>query len=573
MFKKIPAGILPLYCLAAALFLPRNAPADDFEFFEQRIRPVLVENCYKCHSSGSEKVKGGLLLDTKEGILKGGDTGPAVVPGNPEGSLLIKAVRYIDKDLQMPPKNKQLPKNQIADLVAWIKMGAPDPRTALDTATPKPAYDFATAGQQWAFHAPEDPPVPAVKNKHWAKSPIDHFILAKLEEKNLKPAPLANKRTLIRRATFDLIGLPPMPEEVDAFLRDKSPEAFARVVDRLLASPHYGERWGRHWLDVVRYTDSMDARGIGTEGDSTEAWRYRDWVVNAFNTDLPYNKFIIEQIAGDLVQPKDPNAIDTNAIVATGMYAIGNWGNGDADKEKILTDIADDQVDVTARAFLGLTIACARCHDHKFDPIPTADYYSLAGIFFSSHILPKLTPKGAGEILMRIPLASKAELEKRKEREMRIAELDKQITTTTDKQLAALAKQLLPQTGNYLLAAADYENRPEEEKSLGVMAFAASRKDAFQPKPELLQQWIDYLGFGEFKLLSNVTHDLLGNAGLHALRNANNADTPSGLINTTDKEISFSTIKMPPHSVAIHPSPERRSGGWLEESDYGNGSD
>ena len=377
-----------------------------------------------------------------------------------------------------------------------------------------------------------------------------------MEEKKPKPAPhWPTKRVLILLATFDLIGLPPTPEDVEAFLQDKSPNAFAKVVDRLLASPHYGERWGRHWLDVVRYTDSMDARGIGSEGDSTEAWRYRDWVVNAFNNDLPYDKFIIEQIAGDLVQPKDTNAIDTNAIVATGMYAIGNWGNGDADKEKILTDIADDQVDVTGRAFLGLTIACARCHDHKFDPIPTADYYSLAGIFFSSHILPKLTPKGVGETLMRIPLASKAELEKRKNREARISELDKQITTNTDTQLAALAKRLLPQTGNYLLAAADYQNRPAEKRALGVTAFAASRKDAFQPMPEMMQQWIDYLGFGDFKLLSSVVHDLADKPGLHALRNVNNADTPSGVINTTDKEISFITIKMPPQSVAIHPSP------------------
>ncbi len=559
MLKRIPAGVLSSGCLLAAALFVWNAQGEDFDFFEQHIRPVLVDNCYKCHSAGSEKVKGGLLLDTREGTLKGGDTGPAIVPGKPEESLLIKAIRYGDKDLQMPPKDKRLAENQIADLVTWVKMGAPDPRTApaqtSNAAAQKPAYDFATARRQWAFHTPEDPPVPEVKNKRWAKSPIDHFILAKLEEMKLKPAPEATKRVLIRRATFDLTGLPPTPQEVDAFLRDKSPDAFAKVVDRLLASPHYGERWGRHWLDVTRYTDSLDARGIGSDGDVAEAWRYRDWVVNAFNEDLPYDKFIIQQIAGDLIQPKDTNNIDTNAIIATGMYAIGNWGNGDADKEKILTDIADDQVDVTGRAFLGLTIACARCHDHKFDPIPTADYYSLAGIFFSSHILPKLTPKGVGEILMRIPLASRTELERRKEREARMAELDKQIASATETQLAALAKRLLPQTGDYLMAVEEYQNRPKEKKSLGVAAFAATKRDGFQPVPELLQQWMDYLGFGEFKLLSNVTHDLLGNAGLHALRNANNADTPSGLINATGREISFSTIKMPPRSVAIHPSP------------------
>ena len=186
---------------------------------------------------------------------------------------------------------------------------------------------------------------------------------------------------------------------MNAFLKDKSPDAFEKVVDRLLASPHYGERWGRHWLDVVRFTDSLDSRVTGSDGDISESYRYRDWVVNAFNEDMPYNQFVREQIAGDLLQPREPDQIDTNGIIATGMYAIGNWGNGDADKDKILTDIADDQVDVTGRAFLGLTLACARCHDHKFDPIPTADYYSLAGIFFSSHIIPKLTPKGQGESL------------------------------------------------------------------------------------------------------------------------------------------------------------------------------
>ena len=364
--------------ILTALLLAGAARADDFEFFENRIRPLLVEHCYKCHSAGSEKVKGGLLLDTKAGLLKGGETGPAIVPGEPEQSLLIKAVRYTDKDLQMPPKDKRLADHEIADLVSWVRMGAPDPRVTPETSagatTQAPTYDFAAARKQWAFHTPADPAVATVKNKHWAKSPIDHFILAKLEEKNLSPAPPADKRMLIRRATFDLIGLPPTPEEVENFRTDKSPEAFAKVVDRLLASPHYGERWGRHWLDVVRYADSTDARGVGSEGDIAEAYRYRDWVVNAFNQDLPYDQFIREQIAGDLLQPKEPDQIDTNGIIATGMYAIGNWGNGDADKDKILTDIADDQVDVTGRAFLGLTLACARCHDHKFDPIPTADY-------------------------------------------------------------------------------------------------------------------------------------------------------------------------------------------------------
>ncbi len=558
MWKKTPVAILSLLSAFAMASFVWNSRAEDFEFFEQHIRPVLVDNCYKCHSATSEKVKGGLLLDTRDGLLKGGDTSPAIVPGDPDKSLLIKAVRYADPDLQMPPKNKKLSEGQIADLVAWVKMGAPDPRTAPASSTTaaaqKPAYDFAAARRQWAFHAPNDPPVPEVKDKVWAKSPIDHFILARLEEKKLKPAPPADKRTLIRRATFDLTGLPPTPQETAAFLQDNSPDAFAKVVDRLLASPRYGERWGRHWLDVVRYTDSLDARGVGSEGDIAEAWRYRDWVVDAFNADLPYNQFILEQIAGDRLQPKDRNAVDTNAIVATGMYAIGNWGNGDADNDKILTDIADDQVDVTGRAFLGLTLSCARCHDHKFDPIPTADYYSLAGIFFSSHILPKLAPKGSGEFLLRIPLAAPAELDRRTQREARIARLEKEIADTSDHELALLAKKLLPQTADYLLAAADHRNQSTATE-LADSPHSSISKPGFQPEPELLQQWTDYLGFGDFKLLSTVIRDAASQPGLYALHNAANADTPSGVINTTDKEIAFLTIKMPAQTVAVHPSP------------------
>lgn len=537
MLERILRGAPAWLVVVAGLLLASSARAEDFEFFEQRIRPVLIDNCYKCHSAASQKAKGGLLLDTKEGMLKGGDTAPAIVPGKPDESLLIKAVRYADKDLQMPPKGERLAESQVNDLVAWVKMGAPDPRVGVATATQKPAYDFAAARRQWAYQKPGDPGVPRVKNKRWAKTPIDHFILAKLEEKHLAPAPAADKRTLIRRATFDLTGLPPTPEEVSAFLKDKSPGAFAKVVDRLLASPQYGERWGRHWLDVVRYADSLDARATG-EGDITESYRYRDWVVNAFNKDLPYNEFVREQIAGDLLQPNDPDRVDTNAIIATGLYAIGNWGNGDADKDKILTDIADDQVDVTGRAFLGLTLACARCHDHKFDPIPTADYYSMAGIFFSSHILPKLAPKGVGENLLFIPLASKGELDRRQKREVRIAELEKEIAATTDEQVARLGKAILPQSADYLMAVAD-----AEEKHV-------------YPASGVLRQWINYLGFGELKLLSRITHDFSGKTGLHLLHNAVDADTPAGFVNETDETITFSTITMPPRSVAIHPSPK-----------------
>jgi hypothetical protein len=561
MFRKHSARLTRLVIFTSgALLIGGSAHAEDFEFFEKHIRPVLVENCYECHSAESEKLKGGLRLDLREGLLKGGDTGPAIVPGDPENSLLIKAVRYTDKDLQMPPKDKKLADAQIADLVAWVSLGAPDPRVYTNQtshrAVFKPAYDYATARNQWAYRTPDDPAVPSIKNRDWAKSPIDHFILAKLEAKQFSPAPMADKRTLIRRATLDLTGLPPTPAEIDAFLQDTSPDAFKKVVDRLLASPHYGEHWARHWLDVVRYTDSTDARSLGSEADTGDAWRYRDWVVGAFNRDLPYDQFIRQQIAGDLLQPSEPDQIDTNAIIATGVYAIGNWGNGDADKDKILTDIADDQVDVTGRAFLGLTLACARCHDHKFDPIPTADYYSLAGIFFSSHILPKLTPKGQGENLLRIPLISKAEVERRKQRESRMAELEKQITTLTDEQSASFAQKMLPQTADYLVAAAAYKNRPVEQSNLNAADYAISVKDSLKVHPELFRLWVNYLGLGDLKLLSKPILNLLDKPGLHAWRNASNADTPSAVVNSTDAEVAFLSIKMPPHSLAIHPSPK-----------------
>ena len=264
---------------------------------------------------------------------------------------------------------------------------------------PKPAG----GGDHWSFRPVKRPPVPEIRNtKHEIRNAIDHFILAKLNAKGLSPAKPADKRTLIRRVTFDLIGLPPSPEEVEAFVADPSPDAYEKLIDRLLASPAYGERWGRHWLDLVRYCDSFDARGVGGAEDCADAWRYRDWVVKAINADMPYDQFIRMQIAGDVL-PLPPSQ-RADGIIATGMLAIGNWGGGDADKEKLLTDIVDDQIDVVGRSVMGLTIACARCHDHKFDPIPTRDYYALAGIFFSSHILPNVGPKTNGPPMLRIPL-------------------------------------------------------------------------------------------------------------------------------------------------------------------------
>ena len=353
------------------------------QFFENRVRPVLADNCYKCHSRQADKVKAGLFLDTRQGLLTGGDSGPAIVPGDPDKSLLIKAVRYTDSDLQMPPKGKKLADNQVADLVAWVKMGAPDPRIVTETAAgPEKSYSESEQ-KHWAWQPLKKPAVPQAADAAWAKSPIDHFILAKLNGKELKPNPVADKRTLIRRATFDLIGLPPTPEEVEAFVTDTSPDAFAKVVDRLLASPHYGERWGRHWLDVARYSDTKgQVRRQREDPNSPFAWSYRDYVIRSFNEDKPYNVFILEQIAAD----KLPSTSKTPAnLAALGFLTVGERFMG------MQNDIINDRIDVVTKGFLGLTVSCARCHDHKFDPIPTRDYYSLHGIF-ANCVEPEVEP-------------------------------------------------------------------------------------------------------------------------------------------------------------------------------------
>jgi hypothetical protein len=362
------------------------------QFFESRIRPVLADNCYKCHSRQADKIKASLLVDTRDGLLTGGDSGPAIVPGDPDKSLLIKAVRYADADLKMPPKGKKLSDAQIADLVAWVKMGAPDPRTAPTNANVAEKVYSDGDKNHWAWQPVKKPAVPTVNDGAWAKSPIDSFILAKLEQKELKPNPPADKRTLIRRATFDLLGLPPSPEDVQQFLADDSAEAYAKVIDRLLASPPYGERWGRHWLDVARYSDTKgQVRRQREDVNSPFAWTYRDYVIRSFNEDKPYNVFILEQIAADKLPGTSKNPAN---LAALGFLTIGERFMG------MQNDIINDRIDVVTKGFLGLTVSCARCHDHKFDPIPTRDYYSLHGIFASCSepqvepVISKITPGG-----------------------------------------------------------------------------------------------------------------------------------------------------------------------------------
>jgi hypothetical protein len=366
-----------LGCLIVCLFAGRAAasPPADTTFFEKNIRPVLAARCYECH--GSAKVRGGLRVDSRTALLRGGDRGPALQPGKPDESLLVHAIRH-DGEVKMPPRSKLSPR-EVADLTAWVKMGAAWPNDVAVT-PPAPAEKevLFTPEQRafWAFQPPRAPALPAVRVAGWVKTPIDAFILAGLEAKGLRPSPPADKRTLIRRATFDLTGLPPTSEEIKAFLADDSPAAFSRVVERLLASPAYGERWGRHWLDVARYADS---NGMDENLVQANAYRYRDYVVASFNQDKPYDRFVREQLAGDLL----PGA-GTEQIVATGFLSLGPKMLAEDDPVKMQMDIVDEQIDTVGRTFLGLTLGCARCHDHKFDPIPTADYYGLAGIFKST---------------------------------------------------------------------------------------------------------------------------------------------------------------------------------------------
>jgi hypothetical protein len=373
---------LPAAIAAAVPIAPAAQPisAADLQFFEARIRPILADRCYKCHSRLADKIKGGLMLDTREGMLHGGDTGPAITPGRPEDSLIIDAISYKDQDLQMPPKNDRLSGQQVSDLTEWIRKGAPDPRSLVAKGS---SSTYGGVGRDhWSFLPVRKQAVPPVADATWCKTPVDRFILARLEEGEMKPNAPADKYTLIRRATFDLTGLPPTEAEVQRFLVDDSPEAWEKVVDRLLASPHYGERWGRYWLDVARYAD--------TKGDTPQredprypfAWTYRDYVIDAFNSDKPYNEFIVEQLAADRIvadeerkNRSNPGFVDQRPLAALGFLTLGNRF------ENSTNDIINDRIDVTTKAFLGLTVSCARCHDHKFDPIPTADYYSLYGVF------------------------------------------------------------------------------------------------------------------------------------------------------------------------------------------------
>ncbi|MCA8986772.1 MAG: PSD1 domain-containing protein [Planctomycetaceae bacterium] len=353
--------------------------AEQIAYFEQQIRPVLVKHCYECHSDEAGVASGGLRVDTRSGLLKGGITGPAVVPENPAESLLLRAIRQSDPELSMPPaeSGEKLPASIAAKFEQWIKMGAPDPRAGnVENAV----YDTEAAKAWWAYQPVSSPPVPDTKNQSWPKTDLDRFILAALEQQGMQPVADAEKSSLLRRIYLDLTGLPPTPAEQERFLSSTDPQAFERLVDDLLSRPQFGERWGRHWLDVARYAETT---GRDVNLTMPQAWRYRDYVIHSFNEDVPFDRFILEQIAGDLLKSSDEAERAMN-LIATGFLAVGPKGLNETDPRQFAVELADEQIGAVSQAFLGMTISCARCHDHEFDPITQRDYTALAGIFLST---------------------------------------------------------------------------------------------------------------------------------------------------------------------------------------------
>jgi hypothetical protein len=362
---------------------PPGADPSGEEFFEKQVRPILSDNCFECHG-GEKKHKGNLRLDSRQGLLKGGDSGPAIIPGQPSQSLLVKAIGYQDAELRMPPRSK-LPGDKIAILSRWIEMGAPWPNTTIAKKSERDAQSWTIAerARHWAFQPIQSVSPPAVRRSDWPLVAIDRFILAGLEAKGLEPAPPAEKRTWIRRVTYDLIGLPPTPAEVEAYLADHGTAAEEKVVDRLLAEPAYGERWARHWLDLVRYAETC---GHEYDFDLPEAFEYRDYVIRALNADVPFDQFVREHVAGDLLaRPRlHPTEHFNESIIGTGFFFMGEAKHSPVDIKVDQADRYDNEIDVFSKTFLGLTVACARCHDHKFDPIRSGDYYGLYGYLDSS---------------------------------------------------------------------------------------------------------------------------------------------------------------------------------------------
>lgn len=466
----------------------QNGEAADF--FEKQVRPLLLAKCQMCHSAKAKT--SGLDLSSAEGFQAGGATGPLVNKENPEASLLLKVISY-EGSLKMPPMGK-LKAEEIAVLTAWVKMGAPWPGAQPTVAEHKAeeknwpakttAREFTDEEKKfWSFQPMSHPTPPSVKNEAWVKSPIDRFILAKLEAKGIAPAPPADKLTLLRRATYDLTGLPPTEKEIAEFVNDNSPDAFKKVVERLLASPRYGEKWGRNWLDVARYADST---GNDEDHRYPYAYKYRDYVIEAFNRDLPYDQFVREQIAGDLLPAPDGAEVNRRGITATGFLALGPKALAQQDKKKMLYDVYDEQVEVTSKAFMGLTLSCARCHNHKFDPLLTRDYYSMIGIFASTRSFKD--PNTFVATLLNTPLVPRAEYAAYEAKMKAHREAEKKLRFAREEILdhkkEPVINELSARLAEYMLAARKvYQDGAKLED-----AAKAQQLDA-----GILKKWVEYL--------------------------------------------------------------------------------
>ena len=452
--------------------------ADAAEFFEKRVRPVLANKCQACHNSGLKT--GGLDLSSAEGFASGGQSGPVVSTEAPSESRILEVIRYRQR-IKMPPGG-MLPENEIAALADWVETGAHWPGVPGMKRSPvaEPGGGPFTAAERnfWAFQKVQDPEPPQVKDVDWVRSPVDRFVLARLEEANLRPSAPASRLAWLRRASYDLTGLPPSEEQAAEFLGDESPRAFEKVVDRLLASPRYGERWGRHWLDVARYADST---GNDEDHRYPYAWRYRDYVVQAFNEDVPYDEFLTEQLAGDLLHSGESIEKRRRGIVATGFLALGPKALAQQDKQRMLYDVWDEQLDVVSKGFLGLTVTCARCHDHKFDPIPTKDYYSLLGMFASTR---SFTAMGRTvSKLLFTPLVPDEEYQAYKDHKEAIGNKKFEIEDVVDQELQAYVSNLSPRLADYMLVAGNAGGDEQAE-------VLAADHDLEAP---VLRKWIDYL--------------------------------------------------------------------------------
>ncbi|HVR73582.1 MAG TPA: PSD1 and planctomycete cytochrome C domain-containing protein [Planctomycetota bacterium] len=452
--------------LLVLLLAAGRAHGEDFDLFEARVRPVLVKRCFECHG-GTGNVKSGLRLDTRDGLLAGGTRGPTIVPGDPGRSLLVNAVRHRHGELRMPPR-ETLSEDEIAGLEAWILAGAKDPRPGDGTPAAATDVEGVSLTRPPLLEPPREPPLPLVKLKTWPRSGLDAFVLAKLEERKLEPSPSADRRTFIRRVTQDLLGLPPSSEEVAAFESDDSPDAFEKLIDRLLASPRHAERWGRYWLDVARYSDTKGyVYGDREERRFLHSHVYRDWVIRAIDEDLPYDEFLLEQIAADQLLASGERRDPAN-LAAMGFLTLGQRFLG------VIHDIIDDRIDVLMRGTQALTVSCARCHDHKFDPIPTTDYYSLYGVFL-----------GSRERTVRIGDPPPAAAAAASPFEMELLKRRQALETTLEKKREALSERLRAKAGEYLAAVLDVENLPSEE--------FYSIRGPDDLNPVIVRQWQAYL--------------------------------------------------------------------------------